>query len=217
MTEKRRKSPLLDQYELTMGEFMNARENGNSIRASELAKFLASNKKQYLRIARAIEPDVQTIYYHRLNLQKTKKRIISSQNDLCSTRKDALQFELEQLRDNIHSVRQSMESAEEEGLDAAAVQIDKLRLYDVDKAEEEILEKSGELDALAKETSILDRQEKEVDVVIQHISENILKAPEIKVNLEEMQNVPRKPGVKMQQSHQPDAVKKRGSGMHFKR
>ncbi|MEW6236156.1 MAG: hypothetical protein AB1656_12285 [Candidatus Omnitrophota bacterium] len=216
MAEKRRKSPLLDYYEQMMGEFMNAKDNGNITRAAELAKLLASNKRQYLRIARAIEPDVQTMYYHRLNLQKTKKRIISSQNEICSTRKDALQLELEQLRENIHSVRQSLESAEEEGLDAAAAQIDKLRFYDADKAEEEIMEKSGELEALTKETSILERQENEVDVVIQHISENILKESEIKVNLEEIQKTPRKSAAQMQPSHQAEMVKSRGSGMHFK-
>ncbi len=216
--EKRRKNPLLDQYESMMGEFLEEKNQGNLARAAQLAKELAAKKRQYILLTRSIEPDIQTIYYHRLNLQKTKKRILNSQNDLCASRKDRLQVELHELKNNFKEVQAVIQEAEKSGLDSAAKQIEKDQYYDLSQTKNQIQECEGELNALEKEQTIIEQQEKNVESVIQHISENVLQETDTQLNIDEMKKHTPKPPQKQTPASQEAAEEKRKSGgMHFKR
>ncbi|MBZ0255345.1 hypothetical protein K8I31_04755 [bacterium] len=223
LQEKRRRNPMLDEYEDMMGQFLNEKAKGNMDEALRLARVLAERKKKYILLSRAIEPDIRTIQYHRLNLQKTKKRILNTQNDICSTRIDALQIELNDLQTSINQVKSNTADAEERGMDSASAEISKLRIYDIEETKKEIEQKATELSTLEKESSILERQEQEVDAVISHIAENILGEVDAKVDME---------GIKAKQEHKqmstpknapaPDdgggsAKKSSTHGMHFKR
>ncbi|MBI1389871.1 MAG: hypothetical protein GC154_15635 [bacterium] len=218
--EKRRRNPLLDEYEDMMGRFLNAKSNGQMDEALKLARELAGKKKNYLLLTRAIEPDIRTIQYHRLNLQKTKKRILNTQGDLCSTRIDALQLELNDLKTNLTEVKSKLAEAEERGMDSANDEISKLRTYDLEGAEQEIKEKVVELHSLEKETAVIQRQERELDAVISHIAENVLGETDIKVSMDDVKHQQRMSNPKKPESSAaPDdgqSAKPR-HGMHFKR
>ncbi len=219
LNEKRRRNPLLDEYEQMMGEFLSEKAKGNMDEALRLARILAEKKKKYILLSRAIEPDIRTIQYHRLNLQKTKKRILNTQNNICATRMESLQIELNDLQASISQVKSDVASAEEEGMDAASAEISKQRIYDVESAQKEIEEKATELNSLEKESSILDRQEKEVDSVISHIAENILGEVDSKVDME---GIKAKQEAKQMSTPKSEAQtqstqKKKSSGMHVRR
>ncbi len=220
MYEKRRKNPLLDEYEELMGQFLEEKRQGNMAKAMNLANHLKEKKKHYLLLSRAIEPDVQTIYYHRMTLQKTKKRIINSQNQLCQSRKDSLQFEIGELQDNLNAIKQNLELAQEEGFESATSQIEHNKLYEMDEHESKIQEKSGELQALNAESDILQHQEQQVDSVINHIAENVLQEGETKVNLNSIKKTSSK--IKSKPSQNSDSQTEqvssaKRSGMHFRR
>ncbi|MGC9327987.1 MAG: hypothetical protein ACP5I1_10165, partial [Candidatus Hinthialibacter sp.] len=90
----RRRNPIIAEFETMMGEFLQEKSKGNLQQAKEIARRLSEKKTQYVLATRAIEPEVRTIYYHRLNLQKTKKRLLHTQNEMCSSRQDSLLIEL---------------------------------------------------------------------------------------------------------------------------
>lgn len=216
LSEKRRRNPLLGEYEEWMGEFLNAKSNGDKEYALRLAQQLKDKKKQYLLQSRAIEPDVRTIHYHRLNLQKTKKRILKTQNELCESRMEFLQIEIEDLRNSIGEVQDESHSAEVSGLDEASEEINKLRTYDLDEVQNQIDTKINELNALDQETDVLDKQERKVDAVIDHIQQNILEETEQKFDSEKIKAKPKsiQPSTPAQDTPQK---KSKRSGMHFQR
>lgn len=215
MREKRRRNPLLDEYEQIMGEFLNHRYTGDQRRAKELASKLSQKKKQYLLLARAIEPDVRTIYYQRLNLQKTKKRILNTQNELCASRKDALMIEMTDLNHSLEDIRREFIEAEQRGLGTAAGAIDHINQYDLTLKENELTNKAKELQALNQESAIIEKHEREVDGVIQHITENVLQDTEVKVNVKDTFKAPPKviPVKKEEVPVDPEELKR--SGMHI--
>ncbi len=214
LAEKRRKNPLIEEYEFKMGEFLNVKSQGNMQNAMELAKELNAKKKKYLLLVRSIEPDVRTIYYHRLNLQKTKKRILGTQSDLCLSRKDLLEFEMKDLQNNLDSVKDNLDMAEEEGLDSAASEIKRLRQFDMGSVEEELNDKKGELQALERESEFLERQEKETDAVIDHIAENVLQEQDLKFDMSDVVKQTQKPLFQNENQAQFAQEKQKSSGMH---
>ena len=186
LDSKRRKNPLLGEYEEMMGAFINAKNKGDQASAMQLARQLAEKKKYYLLLARGIEPDIRTIYYHRLNLQKTKKRILSTQGELCSSRLDTLRLEITEIRQNLNSIKDQIRAAEESGQDSAALTIQKLKNYDLSDTEKVLNEKSVEMLAMKTESKIIEKQEAEVDSVIQNIQENVLGETDTKINVTEL-------------------------------
>lgn len=216
LRQKRRRNPLLDEYEDLMGEFINVKTTGNREIAMNLAKQLASKKRQYLLLTRAIEPDVRTINYHRLNLQKTKKRILNTQNDLCSTRKDFLQIEIKELQRNLQVVKDETDVAASDGEISASAEIGRLSAFDEDMAQAQLEEKTMELTSLEQETAVLNKQESEVDTLISHISENVLNEVESKLSMDQVKSNAPKITQSSRSSDTPKP-KKTSSGMHIHR
>lgn len=192
LAQKRKRAPLLEDYEQLMGEFIFEKSKNNMLRASELAHELSMRKKKYLLLSRSIEPDVKTIYYHRMNLQKTKKRILTTQNDLCKTRQNTLQFEVDDLQNRIYAVKEDISSAEGLALEAKLQEME-LKDQDFDHAEaQKILNaKITEMNALENESAIIEKQERHVQSVINHIAEDVLNEPDLKDDVQNMlKNIP---------------------------
>lgn len=213
---KRRRNPLLDEYEELMGEFINAKSTGDMDAAMELAKKLAEKKKYYLLLARGIEPDVRTIYYHRMNLQKTKKRILNTQGELCNSRKDALKLEITEIQDNLDSIKEQMQTADEDGVDSASLKIQTLDIYDLESKEKELNEKASELKTLDTESKIIEKKEAETEAVIEHIQEDVLQEADTKVDMNDLKKTQRKSPQKPQQ-HQSSVAKQKRTGMHTRK
>lgn len=215
--EKRRRNPIIGQFEEMMGRFLQAKSQGNLQEAAHLAKSLEASKKHYVLFTRSLEPDIRTIYYHRLNLQKTKKRLLQTQNQLCYTRKDSLVLELNELKKNILSVKQQTQQAELDGQGSAETAIRRQDLFDLNRMKQDLSNKVCEYETLKKETEILERQESSVDAVIQTISESVLGETDTKIDVQaklkqEQMKSAAKPAVKT-----PDAAEKKKSlGMHVR-
>ncbi len=210
---KRKNAPILDEYETMMGEFMNEKKKGNEEKAVALAKQLLKMKNKYLLYARSIEPDIQSLYYYRLNLQKTKRRLLNTQNQICYSRRDFLGFELEELYRTITEVQGKINELKELGLDTLSSQDEHPDLPNITEAKREYESKKTEMNALNYESKILERQEKEVSDVIDHISENVLQESETKVD---MDNVKRHSQPTTQQKKPKEAGKKnKSTGMHY--
>lgn len=216
LAEKRRRNPLLDEYEELMGKFLNEKASGNHQIAVEFAKQLAAKKKKYLLLARAIEPDIRTVHYYRLNLQKLKKRLLNSQNDICSTRMDFLQIEIKALQSALSNVKQQISDAEAQGPGSATHEIIKMSLSEGEAVQQKIEDKVQEYSALGKETAIIAKQEQQVDSLIQHISENVLQEVEQKFSMEQVKSSGQKIQMESNKAPQNQAAK-RASGMHFNR
>lgn len=210
---KRRNAPILDEYETMMGEFMNEKKKGNEGKAVSLAKQLIKMKNKYLLYARSIEPDVQSLYHYRLNLQKTKRRLLNTQNQICYSRRDFLGFELEELYRTITEVHGKIKELRELGLDTLSSKEEIPELQNFAEAKREYETKKSEMKTLDYESKILEKQEKEVSEVINHISENVLQESETKVD---MDNIKRHTQPATQQKKTKDEEKKRKStGMHY--
>ncbi|MBN2327793.1 MAG: hypothetical protein JXR73_11625 [Candidatus Omnitrophica bacterium] len=179
----RRRNPVITEFEAMMAEFLQEKSKGNMQRAGEIAKALSEKKKLYVLATRAIEPDVRTIYYHRLNLQKTKKRLLHTQNEMCSSRQNSLIIELKDLKQRLSSVSNQMNEAETAGQDNAADLLNRRDSLD-EGIKRQMSHKVCELASLKKESEILDRQESQVDSVISVISEQMDGEAGVKINLE---------------------------------
>lgn len=219
--EKRRRNPIIGQFEEMMGRFLQAKSKGNLQEAAHLAKSLEASKKHYVLFTRSLEPDIRTIYYHRLNLQKTKKRLLQTQNQLCYTRKDSLVLELNELKKNILSVKQQTQQAELDGQGSAETAIRRQDLFDLSQMKQDLSNKVCEYETLKKESEILERQESSVDAVIQTISESVLGETDAKIDVQaklkqEQMKSAAKPATKPA-SKSPDAAEKKKSlGMHVR-
>ncbi|MBD3268199.1 hypothetical protein GF373_16160 [bacterium] len=216
---KRQRNPILDQYEEMMGEFINAKNIGDMERAAQLAKQLTEKKKDYLLITRSIEPDVRTIYFHRMNLQKTKKRIIKTQGDLCNSRKDSLKFEITELQENLESIKEQIQAAEEDGADSALVKLQHDDMYELENKEKELHEKAMEFSSLNTESQIIEKKANEIEQVIQHIQNDVLQETDQQVNVNELKRSPMQKSTAKKSTpnqNQPQTSKRVG-GMHFKK
>ncbi len=218
--EKRRRNPIIGQFEEMMGRFLQAKSQGNLQEAAQLAKSLEASKKHYVLFTRSLEPDIRTIYYHRLNLQKTKKRLLQTQNQLCYTRKDSLVLELNELKKNILSVKQQTQQAELDGQGSAETAIRRQDIFNLNQMKQDLSNKVCEYETLKKESEIIERQESSVDAVIQTISESVLGETDTKIDVqaklkqEQMKSVA-KPAAKPA-TPADAAEKKKGLGMHVR-
>ncbi len=221
VNDKRRRNPVIQEFEELMGQLLKVKSTGNMEAATEIAKVLAVKKKSYILITRSIEPDVKTIYYHRLSLQKTKKRLLNTQNELCSTRKDSLVLELNDLKNSINLVQSQTKEAEFAGQGTAAALIDRQDLYDEEKVKEVkqvINERETELETLKHESAIIDHQVASVDAVIETISEQVLGETDSKMNVQaQLQKESMKAKPKQAGSANAAIEKKKSIGMHVRK
>ncbi len=197
LEEKRSQYPLLNEYEKLMGDFLNVKSSGDLQKAKELAQLLSEKKQKYLLLSRAIEPDVRTIYYHRLNLQKTKKRILNTQNELLSSRMDELLFEMNEIKKSLSDIKQEISDVEDEATGQTAISVDEMEgvhlsekssgassgKSKVEEIKKDYAKKSTELNALNQESKLVQRHENNVNQVINHIAENVLQDSEHKVDV----------------------------------
>lgn len=217
LAEKRKRAPVLQEYETNMADFLSSKARGDMQRAAELAKWLEMNKKKYVLLSRSIEPDVRTIYYHRLNLQKTKKRIINTQNELCTSRQDALKVELQTIQTQLNEVHQATVSSESDGMENAVGDLKELSrtdsTIDMGEAQKMLLEKTNELTALENESKVLEKQSNEVQGVINVIAEDVLKEPGLKDDVSNALKATAKPKIETTKATAPPP-KKTSGGMH---
>jgi len=174
---KRKREPIFQEYETKLGEMMNLQRQGKNAEAAKLAQELAAKKRQYVIMSRALEPDVYTSYFYRMELQKTKKRVLSVQKYLSAQREDSLEDEIKDLKQELNQLKSVKE--QEDGLMARGVNVDvdeyQNRVQKINKTEEKIEGGVSELSSIEKESKLVATQIENVDEVIAYINDEVLK------------------------------------------
>lgn len=180
LEQKRRARPLLGQYEDMAAELLEAQAMGNWQRAKDLAGELARKKKQYLLASRAIEPETQALNFHRLGLQKTKKKLIGAQSEICSSRRNALQSELGQLQRDLLTLQGPAQHGRLQETEPTGAYLNRQRIAGLNEVRNQIAQRQSQLAALQQEGEVLQFQERQMDSLIQSISEQVgQEAPEV--------------------------------------
>lgn len=182
----RKQQPLLADFEKRMGLLLNLQKEGKTDEARELAKQLVQDRKKYMLLTHALEPEVNTGYFHRLNAHKIKKRILNVQRNLCMKKEGVLTLHLDELRSQMQTIREEKTQAEAAESDEEPKHADILRkiLAQMVKTDQEMQETRGELRAITTETRVLRKQEAQADEVIEHISTNVLQDQDASVDIQ---------------------------------
>jgi len=185
ITAARERQPLIADYEQRMGKLLNLQQAGQMDEARKIAAELAADKKKYILLSRALEPDVNTSYYYRLGAQKIKKKILNVHQTFCHKQEGAVDVHINELRSHLHTVQQQMSEAESvAGLDPTQAEIAEKTKTEMEKTTQEIEEASNELQAIRSETKVLQKQEKETQQVIEHVATNVLQNKELAVDVQ---------------------------------
>ncbi|MFH1740449.1 MAG: hypothetical protein ABIH23_15680 [bacterium] len=181
----RRRQPLIGEYEQRMGQLLNFQSEGKMTEARELAQQLAMDKKKYVLVSRALEPDVKTSYYHRLDAQKTRKKTLNLQQTLCLKKEGAISLHIGQLESQMKTIEEQLDRAQDvQATDSAQAEIVHKAKEQLAKTDEQIQQASSQLEAVKSETQVLQKQEKETDQVIEHIAANVLQEQEFTVDVQ---------------------------------
>lgn len=175
LEQKRKARPLLAQYEEMAAELLEAQAQGNWQRAKVLAGELADKKKQYLLASRALEPEIQALYFQRLGLQKTKKKLIGAQTEICSSRCHALQNELGQLQRDLLALQEQAQGGRRREPAPPEPPPGRPPIDGLDEVQHLISQRQNQLAALQQEGEVLQFQERQMDSLIQTISEQVSK------------------------------------------
>jgi len=181
----RARQPLIAEYEERMGRLLNLQSEGRIEEARELARYLATEKKKYVLMSRAIEPDVNTAYFHRLNAQKTRKKTLNLQQNLCQKKEGAIGLRIDQLQTKMETIEDQINRAEmTEATDPTQAEIALRAKEELLLADHEIQEANHQLAAVQTENKVLEKQEKEAQMVIEHIATNVLKDKELAIDVQ---------------------------------
>ena len=178
----RKQQPILVEYEQRMGELLNAQQAGDLDTAREIAGKLVTDKRQYVLLSRALQPDVSEAYYHRLQSQKIKKKILGTQKEMVVGRGQSLQLEITDLHNRFKKIK-SDATAQAADQSSGPVNLDEAR-EKLAQTREAIEERVKEFEIVKKEAHIISKQEAETDAVISHIAENVLGDTELAVDVD---------------------------------
>jgi len=162
----RRINPILDEFESKIGHLLNLQRVGKNEEAADLAKELGALRKRYLFLSRGLASDTNVVYGHRLDLQKNKKTILSNQKYLAAQRAGRLTKLLEKGRTRLEILCNGFPVEEA---------IKGERKDEINTCMEDMKARQGELRAISKGLQVIEFQEKEVESVISHIIQNVVR------------------------------------------
>ena len=164
--EHRRENPIFDEFEGKMGQLLNLQRAGRSEEAAQIARQVAALRGKYLVLSRGLAANMNMIYDHRLDLQKTKKGILSTQRYVSAQREGTLKEQIEEHEKRLNYLcrGRSLEEALH-GEKGNEISESALTLQTAE----------SELRAVSTGLKVIELQEKEVEAVISHIAEHVLK------------------------------------------
>lgn len=177
IAEVRKSQPQIVKYEKKIGELLDHKSKGQWDSARTIAKELEKKKNQYLLSCRAIEPDLNTITFRRLDLQKVKKRLLSIHRYLCAQKLDGLEMEINELRKRIRSLQGQPGDVPSEVKPETAT-----RGLELKKISEKIEFDQTLMSSFNQQDRLLKNQEADTQSVITEIACNILKKPELDIS-----------------------------------
>lgn len=159
MRDTRRKNPVADDFERKMAQFLTWQKQGENEKAALLAKELVTLKQKYLIVSKVLSNDKNKAQTYRLDAQRHKKSILSNHRYLSAQREGALQDQQKDLQSSIQNVRAIIEK--EQGEDRIKYELM------LKESEEKHSKNEKELSVVQREKVILEKKEKETDVLIQ--------------------------------------------------
>ncbi len=184
MKELRQKNPQLDAFEALLGEFLNARQTGDTEKVERLQYELSNLQRTYLIMARVLDPDTKALQQHRLDLQKSKKFILNLEKDLAAERRDILKMEVKKMQKHLRALK--TEIASDEGpsdelkmtshldIEEARATGDIEQIKDVGAVEQMLEEAKAEIDVAHMKYRVSKAQEKRADKVIDYFETEIV-------------------------------------------
>jgi hypothetical protein len=177
IAETRGSQPQIVSYEKKVGKLLEHKQKGQWDDAKKIASELEKKKNQYLLSCRAIEPDLTSINFRRLDLQKVKKRLLSIHCYLCAQKLDGLEMEINELRKRMKSLQGQpgdFDSPRDSELESNSFEKKKIS---------ELLEYDQTLvTTISREDKLFKKQESDTQSVITEIACNILKKPELDIS-----------------------------------
>ncbi|HPA44717.1 MAG TPA: hypothetical protein PLG59_01130 [bacterium] len=161
LTQRKNSEPIFAAYESKMAMMLRYKRDGQMDQAVALAKELERDKKQYLLHSRALEPLTYASYYHRLDLQKSKSRVLKIQQQLTEMRDTVVRKVMQELQATI--------SADGEDLEQQLAQLEHS-----EKAQK-FIKYQQELQKLTLEVKVLVKTISEVDKVCKWIETEVFK------------------------------------------
>ncbi len=175
IADTRKSQPQIVNYEKKVGELLEHKHNGQWDKARQIARELEKKKTQYLLNCRAIEPDLNSINYRRLDLQKVKKRLLSIHRYLCAQKVDGLEIEINELR-------KRMKTLQLKPVDRIPAEANEPSfMYEMKELSERIEHDEELLTTVSSQDRLFKTQESSTQSVITEIACNVLKQPEIDI------------------------------------
>ena len=174
--EVRKQQPQIVNYEKKVGELLEHQNKGQWSSARQVAHELEKKKNQYLLSCRAIEPDLNSISFRRLDLQKVKKRLLSIHRYLCAQKVDGLEIEISELRRRMRTLQS--QPADKPATQAPEATFD----FEMQKISEQIEMDETILTTVARQDRLLKTQESDTQSVITEIACNVLKKPDLDIS-----------------------------------
>ena len=177
ISKVRKGQPQIVRYEKKIGELLDHQSKGQWDSARKIASELEKKKNQYLLSCRAIEPDLNSITFRRLDLQKVKKRLLSIHRYLCAQKADGLEMEINELRKRIRTLQgQPGDVPSEVMYEKVTHEIELKKISELIEFDQNMLTAFNQQDRLLK------TQESDTQSVISEIACRVLKKPELDVS-----------------------------------
>jgi hypothetical protein len=174
--KSRSQHPIISEYESKVGQMVALQQSADLIAAKRIAYELKSKKKHYLFCCRAMEPDIKSIQFRRLDLQKIKKRLLSIHRYLLAQKVDGLQFEVDSIKEKIKSFS-SGQSIEKISISTASADKTNENLQELEKMIQVLQEREEQIKSIETQTGVFHKGEEKTETIISEIATNVLHVP----------------------------------------
>jgi len=166
LTQRKNAEPIFAAYESKMARMIRFKRDGQMEQAVALAKELERDKKLYLLHSRALEPLTYASYYHRLDLQKSKSRVLKIQQQLTEMRDTVVRKVLQEIQTTLQGNGEDLQQ--------------QLATLDHSESAQKFLKYQQELQKLTLEVKVLVKTISEVDKVCRWIETEVFKDDSIR-------------------------------------
>lgn len=174
--KSRSQHPIISEYETKVGQMVALQQSADLVAAKRIALELKSKKKHYLFCCRAMEPDIKSIQFRRLDLQKIKKRLLSIHRYLLAQKVDGLQIEVDSIKEKIKALS-SGQGIEKTSLASASADKTNENLQELEKMIHVLQEREEQIKSIETQTGVFHKGEEKTETVISEIATNVLHVP----------------------------------------
>lgn len=172
----RSQHPIISEYETKVGQMVAMQQSADLLAARRIAVELKSKKKHYLFCCRAMEPDIKSIQFRRLDLQKIKKRLLSIHRYLMAQKVDGLHIEVDSIKEKIKALS-SGQSSDKMTISATSTDKTNENLQELEKMLSLLQEREAQIKSLEIQNNVYDKNESKTEAVIGEIATNVLHVP----------------------------------------